>query len=234
MGGAGNWESFELLWLDATNRLKGPFRSTDCETLHGEFSSWSKADSNVLMASLVRLIARSGLGCFASIVPVADYRSVFSDAREYDPYFLALKHVFVMLGESGSKMDAGIKCWGEESQVTSAKTRQVYLDLKNTKTWEGRHFLTGFEVLDKRHVPLQAADLVARESFKHISNLGIRPERKPVKIIGKFSNFKLWTREMLEYLKGHGGQDNLGLLTSWTSQTPRPPAMRVFAPARFG
>lgn len=28
---------FNLLWIDATHELKEPFRSTDCETGHGQF-----------------------------------------------------------------------------------------------------------------------------------------------------------------------------------------------------
>ena len=82
-------------------------------------------------------------------------------------------------------------------------------------TWQDARFLQGFSYGSKRVNGLQAADLVAREAFKHADNLGKRPIRKPVKALKNQTSFHLWTREALEFLRNKGGQENLELLTSW-------------------
>jgi hypothetical protein len=77
---------------------------------------------------------------------------------------------------------------------------------------------------DKSLHQLQAADLVAREAFKHFDNMGVRKTRIPVKRLGDSLNFINWDRPTLEYLRDNGGPEDLELLTSWGSTVrPQPP-----------
>jgi hypothetical protein len=69
---------------------------------------------------------------------------------------------------------------------------------------------------------LQAADLLAREAFKHLDNVGIRPTRKPVEKLREQLYFIPWNAEGLNHLAANGGPENLDLLANWDfSDAPR-------------
>jgi hypothetical protein len=46
-------------------------------------------------------------------------------------------------------------------------------------------------------------------------NLGIRKTRKPDRTLHRRTSFHLWTLEALEFLRDHGGPENLAFLTQW-------------------
>ena len=157
------------------------------------------------------------------MIPIQEYHSVFPGSGEYDPYFLALKHMLINMAYIGAMMTErarrhaiiGIKIWHEESPATTAGAFQTYGELKALKKWEDGNYLSGFAVANKKLMALQGADLLAREAFKHADNLGIRPTRRPVKALKNRINFHLWNRECLEYLRSSGGPSNLEALTMW-------------------
>jgi hypothetical protein len=72
---------------------------------------------------------------------------------------------------------------------------------------------------------LQAADLIAREAFKHADNWGVRKTRKPVKRLQDRICFIMWTRPCLEYLREHGGPHNSNTLANWGQNGEAAPNM---------
>jgi hypothetical protein len=128
----------------------------------------------------------------------------------------------------GYNIGHSVKLWFEDSDTTSPSTFRIYQALRKLKTWPPASRLSNIDFGGKELCPLQAADLVAREAFKHISNLGVRPTRIPAKRMGDRLNFVVWNRETLEYLRDHGGPTNLELLTSWGDQGEKVPQMKVF------
>ena len=227
IGGEDQWFTFDLRWLDATRELKDPFRSTDCECNHGQFKHWSKTKCNALMDSLVSIIRFYRLSGFASIVPIDEYRQVFPSAEEFDPYYLAVTQTIINMGVLGYNLGHSMKLWFEDNNETSPTTLRIYQDLRRVKTWPPASRLSNIDFGGKELCPLQAADLVAREAFKHIDNLGVRPTRIPAKRMEDRLNFIVWNRETLEYLRDNGGPNNLELLTSWGDRGPVP-QMKVF------
>jgi hypothetical protein len=229
IGGDNQWFSFDLRWLDATHELEEPFRSTECECGHGQFSDeskWPKRKRDALMETLVTVIRDYGLSGFASIVPIDAYREVFPGSAKYDPYYLAVRHTIINMATIGDRVGKQTKLWFEDSHATSGTSLNIYHEIRST-TWGPAKRLDGITFADKKLCPLQAADLVARESFKHIDNLGVRPTRVPVKRLQHRLNFILWNRAALEYLRDNGGPDDYGLLTNWTRGGPVP-QMTVF------
>jgi hypothetical protein len=229
VGGDNQWDTFDLRWIDATHELKEPFRSTDCECGYGQFSDrsmWPKDKRDALMARLVALIRRYKLGGFASIVPIDVYRQVFPDSAEYDPYYLAVKHTIINMAVIGERTRERMKLWFEHSTTTSATTLRIYNEIRST-SWHPAARLGGITFDDKKLCPLQAADLVAREAFKHLDNFGTRPTRKPVKRLQERLTFIVWNTETLEHLRDNGGPQNYRLLTSWGMDNPVP-EMQVF------
>lgn len=228
IGGEDQWATFDIRWLDETRELKEPFRSTDCETQHGQFENWPKPKCDGLMKALVGLIRWYHLSAFASIVPIADYRAVFPDAAEFDPYYLAVTHTIVNMGTIGERAQQSVKLWFERGP-TSGRTLEIYQDLCNVRTWSAAWRLSNINFGSKQLCPLQAADLVAREAFKHMDNLGVRPTRIPTERMKDMLIYIVWNKETLTYLRDHGGPGNLDLLTSWGNKKwPQVPQMTVF------
>lgn len=229
------WNDLYVPWALATIDLKEPFRSTDCETQHGQFQDWGRGVCDRLMDKLVTIIVDLQLLGFASIVPIADYQAVFPKSGEYDPYYLAVRHTIINMAEIGHRIgqeiaNVGMDCWFEESCATSGTTLRLYQELRAVSSWPQSKSLRGIHFGDKELRPLQAADLVAREAFKHFDNQGIRPTRIPMQRMSKHSNFIVWRREHLEYLRDNGGPDDLELLTTWgrSSDKPKPPNFETY------
>jgi hypothetical protein len=228
IGGESQWSTFDLRWLDETRELAEPFRSTDCETQHGQFKDWPKPKCDDLMGALVGLIRWYKLSAFASIVPISEYRAVFPEATEFDPYYLAVAHTIINMAVIGERASQYVKLWFEDGP-TSGRTFEIYHSLGNVNTWSAARWLTNIDFGSKRLCPLQAADLVAREAFKHMDNLGVRKTRIPTERMKDMLTYIVWNRETLTYLRDNGGPSNLYLLTSWGHKKwPRVPRMTVF------
>src|SRR5260370_8309970 len=88
------WKRFEITWGKATEELRFPFRSTDCENGYGQFTGWPKPKRDSLMARLCGIIKEYDLGAFGSAVSVPEYRRIFPLAGEHDPYLLCLGMCF--------------------------------------------------------------------------------------------------------------------------------------------
>jgi hypothetical protein len=95
IGGSNQWDAFEHLWRQETAALKEPFRSTDCETHHGQFENWSKSESNDLMARLVAVIRITKLRGFASLIPSEDFKRAFPAAELSAPFVLAARQAIM-------------------------------------------------------------------------------------------------------------------------------------------
>ena len=130
------------------------------------------------MAELVGLIREWRLGGFASVVPIPEYKAVFPGAKTYDPYSLALKHTLINMAHIGNEVKDQIKCSFEDGD-TSVESHRIYNAMKAVELWGNRSYLGGISFESKNLVPLQAADLMAREAFKHMDNQGIRPYGDP-------------------------------------------------------
>jgi hypothetical protein len=235
IGSEALWTQIYVPWAVATIALEYPFRSSDCECQKGQFSTWTKKACDQLMAKLVSIIVDLQLHGFASVVPSGEYRTVFPHSGEYDPYYLAVRHTIINMAELGHRAAqeiafGGMECWFEDSAATSSTTTRLYQELRAVAAWPPSKSLKGLHFADKKLPQLQAADLVAREAFKHFENQGLRRTRIPMKRIGALSNFIVWRREHLEYLRDNGGPDDLELLTSWGRNPgkPKPPNFEVY------
>jgi hypothetical protein len=224
LGGPEQWWEFKKRWAAATYHVKGPFHAADCDTNppRGAFKGWKKEDCDTLMRSLVKVLLSCKLSGYGSVVPVPEYKALFPTCDEYDPYLLALKHVLVNMAYIGATFQQGsptelikVQLWHEESKTTSARAFQTYADLKAVESWNDRYYLASFATGSKSLLELQAADLLAREAFKYVDNLGVRRTRIPVKRLRARMAFHLWNRECLEYFRSQGGPSNHEVLTDW-------------------
>ena len=218
LGHADYWDRFESRWIAATRELKEPFRSTDCECQHGQFESWEKTKCDALMESLVDLLCDDSeyrIGGFASIVPVPDFKASFPGRNTLAPYFLAVAHTILNMAHEAAKHQETVKLWFEDHSETKPETIRIYDGLRGMECWEDRDRLRGISFDPKELIPLQAADLVAREALKHVLNLGQRTARKPARRIWDRIGFLMWSWDELEKLKERGWPEKLESLTCW-------------------
>lgn len=225
IGGPDQWDAFEVLWSRATSDLKEPFRSADCEGGHGQFRRWSKTSRDALMAELVTVLCAANLMGFAGIVPVAEYRRAFPTCRQHDSYFLALRQVLMNVAHISYLLGRDAKVWFERDSHAGEALR-IFGRVTSFKSWPPSNSLGGIYFDTKKLRPLQAADLVAREAFKHIKNLGNRPTRQPVRRMQGSLCFMLWTEKTLVHLAANGGADNLKVLAEW--QEERAPTLQHY------
>jgi hypothetical protein len=213
---------FEQLWIEQTKLLKEPFRSTECECQHGQFARWKKSDCDALMARLVNILCeRRGMqrplvGAFASVVPVPLYRQFFPECREDAPYRLAIAHSIVQMARLAKNDGRRVKMWFEDSAKHHTLIFGTFKELISLEAWSAdeRERLVGISFGTKALVPLQAADLIAREGFKAADNQGKRPIRKPLYRIWDQCGILQWTETSLSHLKERNWPGNLRAIAS--------------------
>jgi hypothetical protein len=201
-------EQFELLWMHETRALTEPFRSSDCEGGHGQFTTWSHRDRVALMKDLVGLIKRRKIWSYGSTVSITDYRSVFPDSGEYGPSLLCATSALVTLSVMADETEQPIAACFEEGEL-DGRILEVRKRLKTAKPWRGQARICSLTFGSKKIVPLQSADLMAREAFKHFDNEGIRPMRKPLERLTKQLMFHKWRLDGLQRIRDWGYPNDL-------------------------
>jgi hypothetical protein len=95
----------------------------------------------------------------------------------------------------------------EEKKEVEFRAIRLYNHIIERVDWPGRKWLGSITFAGKKKVlPLQAADFLAYEGFKHLDNLvqkSGRPIRKTLDLLHSEERLygKLWDRERLEELK---------------------------------
>jgi hypothetical protein len=214
LGGPEQWDAFEILWSQETHKLAEPFRSTNCETGHGQFEDWPKTQRDELMARLVSVLKTVQLRGFASIVPIKEYKAAFPGCGEHDAFLLALRQAVMNMAFIAHGLNHDVSVWFEKGTIDST-VRKVFDSIAGWKEWSPAKRLRTPRFETKQLKALQSADLIAREAFKHVDNLGDRPTRKPIVRLEGRLYFVLWNYKALEYLAANGGPSNLDLLSKW-------------------
>jgi len=207
VGSQAQFDCLDLMWYQETRTLEKPFRSSDCECQQGQFEGWSKPDCDALMARLVGIIKHLRLHGIAAVVPIQDFKSVFPDLNPNEAFSVSVAHLIFNVANIAHIAYSDINLWFE-SGAHNAEIRRTYDSAKQLE-WPPARLLSGLHIMDKSIRPLQAADLVAREAFKHIRNLGVRGTRKPILAMRDSLFFFLWTKAALNNLAQNGGPKNI-------------------------
>jgi hypothetical protein len=220
IAGPDQWDAFVIQWSHVANvfGLTKPFRSTDCENGHGQFSDvikWPKERRDKLMGRLVDIVRSTMLSAFASIIPINEYRAIFPQAGEHDAFLLALRQTIMNMAYVADQLQHEVNLWFERGPINGLIT-QTYDSIARWIQWKPARRLREITLSTKELWPLQGADLIAREAFKHVDNLGIRPTRKPIqRLVDRNLHFAVWNAPALEYLAANGGPTNIELLSKW-------------------
>lgn len=217
-----NLSVVENLWCRATESLKEPFRSTDCECRKGQFRDWTKKASDDLLADLVSILCDETLQAQAvgNVVPVPLYREEFPKSHVRDPNRLALRHVFIQMARIARKKGDAVRCWFEGGSH-DGDIRKAYEEVSKYRfsDYSLRNRLYGLKFGDKAVPLLQAADLLAREGYKAMGNMGKRPLRKPLLRMWAHSGFVGWGSEKMAMLRELGNPLALDALSKLPDDT---------------
>ena len=213
IGSPEQWDAFQILWGIETKKLKEPFHSADCDAGRGQFSGWSKEERFELMARLTTVVRQIRLFGFASILPVSDFKSVFPSLGERDAVQTVVAHVVVNIARLASRTAKDFALFFEQGNH-NGWTINIFDRLRKCG-WDPINHVRGPAFENKQYQPMQAADLVAREAFKHIDNLGVRDQRKALTAISETMFFMQWTVGTLAHFSKKGGPAKLNAL--WES-----------------
>jgi hypothetical protein len=165
-----------------------------------------------------------GIG-FAASIP--DYGSIFGLTGEYDTYLFCLKCVLIFIANIAENNRLDVRFWVEEGPV-SGRAYQQYLDLKAVKEWKAHRRMASFKSQGKKVIGLQAADLMAREAFKFMYNIGSgRDIRKPLLRMADRITLNGWHGESLRDLKENWGTTNRDLIEYLSEAAGTSPLKRL-------
>lgn len=159
------------------------------------------------MARLTNVVRQLRLYGYASIIPIAAFKEVFPLLKEHEAFHVAMAHVAVNMARIADQGNMDAAVWFENGSHGGA-AKDIFDSLKKT-TWKPAQRLRGPYFGPKELRPLQSADLIAREAFKHIDNLNVRPIRKPLIKLSQTLFFMLWNQGTLEHFAANGGPKNL-------------------------
>ena len=215
-----DWDKFVVMWSPKARTLREPFRSTDCECGHGQFEDWTIEKRRALMSDIVSAVINSRVMGFASIVSADGYKKAFPNCKKDDAYMLTIPHTLMNMAFVADELGIDMNVWFESGKHDS-KILKIFKDIK-AMNWGPARRLRAISFDGKELYPLQAADLIAREAFKHVDNEGKKNTRIPVsRLVGSLS-FHVWREKSLADLASKGGPNNLELLRYWDGNPGAP------------
>jgi hypothetical protein len=176
------WQQFSLDWRGRTHGLP-VFHMTEVETNSNSFSEngWAKKQCIELITDLVTVIARRNLYGFGCGVLIPDFKSVFPHESLDSMYLLCFRHCVYSL----SKLSPDpVEFVFDINKRLQLKAHSLYSRLTEIagEGWKDKLGTIGFGSRSE-YTPLQAADLIAYETFKKIRNANYYqsvPERKSI------------------------------------------------------
>ncbi len=199
---------------------------TDCETMQAEFSEehgWTRESTRDLIKQLIGIIRERAILSFGSSVLVEDFKDVFPDEQGESLQYLCFQHCIAQLAEWAAlyRPRETIAFIFDQNKDFAPTAHRLFDQLRNLPDWQNADLLGTLAFQSRKtFVGLQAADVIAYESYKYANNERFRrelPVRKSLsKIVstGKYNLFR-WTKPYLNRLRDEIGQLNAVTLSAY-------------------
>ncbi len=183
------WQTFSDDWKNALDSWKIPyFHMSDYETRHGFFESWDDQQREERLNHLLGLIKKHTFLSVAYIIRTKQFNEILSDAAKKlcgNAYGLAAIACWFNLRQLVKKVNGYIDYTMEKVSAGSSILAWIYREQVKYPEWVEDTRLLSLSFEDKKVIlPLQAADILAYEIYKHAQRQfsGLqRPERYPYK-----------------------------------------------------
>jgi hypothetical protein len=164
------------------------YHATDCSACKREFTDWSIPEQIELTKKLIAIIKYGMTTVMAFSMPLDDFIAVYPEHREHPEkqmHGLLLKFMMTQLihdieKQVGRNLKPYSIAFVHDRSERDGDMLAAFNQMKDDKSFEGRdHFTTIMAMGWEDCIPLQAADLVAYETFRDSGNLAAsKPRRK--------------------------------------------------------
>lgn len=194
----GQWEWFTDAWgrMLSKNGIT-EFHSADLESRRGIYDGIGKDQQQRIFQDAVNVIGGWARTAIAGLVVIDDYEEAIPNWAKKTAAFgdkynfcfqMCLNLVFRWIEQRDPPMQEGdrIAFIFDQRERGQEITSTSYSQIKKFRDPQDRMGSLTFDSR-KRVFPLQAADLVAYEAYKHLDNLALksgRPPRIPIKLLG--------------------------------------------------
>jgi hypothetical protein len=203
-GSERDWEELDLAWAD---RIGGKiFHAADCEANRGDFSAGSDIENKRLYKDLTHLLCRSRLMGRGHAIDLVGWKRFFPDLLEDVPYYTCFRNVVRECGTLAllSIPQDKVEFTFDQRKESNYNAGVLYSYMTELTEWKASHVLHGKIGFDSRAtVGIQAADLIARETMKHLDNIvgpvkrRTRRSMAALNVTGRF-RFTFWMTEWFE------------------------------------
>lgn len=177
------WNHFSRNWQERLDK-EGIhcFHMTDFENRRGPFKEMGKSQGNLLIESLIRIIKIRVKYLFAIAFSKTDFEEVVGDnylrAVGTEWTFCAMTCMALLRDWADKRAEKDpIAFYFEQGARHSNALKAAHTKAQKDKEFVSRMNLGTFTLGDRRHLqPLQAADILAYEAYKHRYNKLKRPE----------------------------------------------------------
>jgi hypothetical protein len=177
------WTRFEADWRAALDDFGiDMFHMSDFENRAGDFQRWPNELRQERLARLIRIINTNVIASFGTTIMCSQYADTFSsEAHRFvgGPYGLAAVMVMMDLGKILRLTGAlgSIAYVFESGALGAGQVLQVFTANEQNPKQKEEMRLLSLRFENKRDfVPLQAADILAYELYKHLPRqLGVEP-----------------------------------------------------------
>jgi hypothetical protein len=173
------------------------FHSTDLESRRGIYEGISKERQQQIFHNAINVIGTYARTAFAGVVVIDDYENTIPSwakktAAFGDKYNFCFQMCLGLVMEWIAHLDPPmpdtdrIAFMFDQRERGQEITSTSYSQIKKFRDADDHMGTLAFDSR-KRFLPLQAADLVAYETYKHLDNLKLksgRPPRIPIKLLG--------------------------------------------------
>lgn len=182
------WQRFDAEWRDMLNRYElKVFHMTDCESLLGEFKGWTVQKKKTFLSSVVAKIllrARFGFSYSVNLHHFAEIIGGRYEDRLGNPFVFCLGGLLREIAywcdtRQISEDIAYFIEQGDDQNQYVASLMATAQEQENLQRFRVRSWTFGSKVA---HTPLQAADFLAFESYKHWRNTEVAGEKRPQRV----------------------------------------------------
>lgn len=177
-GDESDWKAIQEVWLERTGGTI--FHGAECETDRGDFKNNSHSENQALYKDLTQLICRSKLAARAHAMDIAAWRAYFPLVPAEVPYLACFRNVIHRCGDLAKLMipQDQVAFTFDNRPETKYNASVLYSCMVDLKGWDGSAYLSEqISFAGREYVGIQVADLVARETMKHLDNR-IGPTRR--------------------------------------------------------
>jgi hypothetical protein len=205
-GGEPEWIRLKGAWLERTGGKI--FHAADCETNQGEFVNTSNSENKALYKDLTILLCGSHLLGRGHAIELCGVREFFQHSPAELPYCMCFRNVVHQCGNLAllSIPQEKVEFTFDQRAETNYNAGVLYDYMAKVSEWNASPYLHDkINFASRKYVGIQVADLLARETMKHLDNIigpvkrDTRRSMKALNATGRF-RFTFWNREWFEGL----------------------------------